>query len=121
MTTRIEVFRRSITYALLGVLGAGIPLAVEAQSCPLGYYYASDGNCYPGPPPNYPPPVYDTAPPVSAPPVVMDGLLIGLGVLVGGIIASDHGDHFRGRPEAHRPPPRRAPPEPRGPYEHERR
>jgi len=47
---------------LAATLGAGVPLAVQAQSCPPGYYYASDGNCYPGPPPSYPPPPYDTAP-----------------------------------------------------------
>ncbi len=120
MSFRSEILRRGVTGVLVGVLTAGVPLAVQAQSCPSGYYYASDGNCYPGPPPNYPPPAYDSAPPAAAPPVVMDGLMIGLGLLIGSAILSDHGDN-RDRPEAHRPPPRRAQPERRSPYERDRR
>ena len=114
-----EIVRRGMTCVLIGVLAAGVPHAVQAQSCPRGYYFASDGNCYPGPPPNYPPPAYDPAPPVAAPPVVMDGLLIGLGLLIGGIIASDHDGH-RGSPEAHRPPPPHTPPQRHSPYQGQR-
>ena len=119
MGFRSEMLRRGLACILVGALAAGVQLVVRAQSCPPGYYYASDGNCYPGPPPNYPPPAYDQAPPVSAPPVVMDGLLIGLGVLLGGIIASDHQDHH-GRPEAYRAPPAHTQPERHGPYEQRR-
>jgi hypothetical protein len=59
----------------------------SAQTCPAGYYYASDGQCYPGAPPSYPPPVYVNAPPVYQPPAVFDGFAIGLGIgaLVGAI------------------------------------
>lgn len=120
MTFRSGILRRGMACVLAGTLAAAVPIAAQAQSCAAGYYYASDGYCYPGPPPNYPPPAYDTAPPVSTPPVVTDGLLIGLGLLIGAAIESDHGDH-RGRPEEHRPPPRRGQPEPHGPYEHDRR
>ena len=108
MSIRTEAMSRGMACVLVATLAAGVPLAAQAQSCPPGYYYASDGNCYPGPPPTYAPPPYDAAPPVVPPAAVMDGLLIGLGLLVGGAIASDHGGH-RGPPEQHRPPERRGP------------
>ncbi len=117
---RTEIFRRGMACALAATLGATAPVAALAQTCPPGYYYASDGNCYRGPPPDYPPPAYDTAPPASAPPVVTDGLLIGLGLLLGVAISGDHDDHHA-PPERHRPPPKHAPPKPYGPYDHERR
>jgi hypothetical protein len=77
-----------------------------AQSCPPGYYFASDGRCYPGGPPAAPPPVYDYAPPVSQPPPVYDGfaLGIGLGALVG-VLGNDHGGgggHRGGHGRRHR-------------------
>jgi hypothetical protein len=102
-----HALRRCILCLMAGVFAIGMPVAVQAQSCPPGYYFASDGNCYPGPPPNYPPPQYDAAPPVSAPPLVADGLILGLGMLLGSALSEDHD---RGRPpEEHRaPPPRRA-------------
>lgn len=109
MSVCTESLTRGIASVLVATLTAGAPLPAQAQTCPPGYYYASDGNCYPGPPPSYPPPPYDTAPPVEPPPPVLDGLLIGLGLLVvGAIIASDHDDH-RGRPVPHRPPQRHGP------------
>lgn len=120
MTIHSEFLRRGVACVLAGTLASAVPIATQAQSCAAGYYYASDGYCYPGSPPNYPPPSYDTAPPVSAPPVVTDGLMIGLGLLIGAAIVSDHGDH-RGRSEEHRPPPRRDQPEPHGHYEHDNR
>jgi len=78
---------------LVGLAVAASVAAVPAfgQGCPPGYYYASDGRCYPGGPPAYPPPVYDTAPPVYQPPVVFDGLSLGIGLGFGG-----GGDHHRG-------------------------
>ena len=106
MSGRGVMFRRRMACVVVGTLVVAAPLAARAQSCSPGYYYASDGYCYPGPPPSYPPPAYDAAPPVAAPPVVMDGLLIGLGMVLGGALLSDHGGP-RGRPEEHRPPPRR--------------
>lgn len=69
-----------------------------AQGCPPGYYYASDGRCYPGAPPVYPPPVYDYAPPVYQPPPVFDGFVlgIGLGALLGVLGSELGGDHHGG-------------------------
>ena len=63
--------------ALVLATGAGAPPA-DAQTpvCPPGYYFASDGQCYPGAPPVYPPPVYEVAPPVYQPPFVVDGLAL---------------------------------------------
>lgn len=62
-------------------LGAGVAAPVDAQTpvCPPGYYYASDGQCYPGSEPYYGPPAYEFAPPVYQPPVVFDGFSLGLG------------------------------------------
>ena len=102
----VRILKRAAACLLCGTLAAGWPLEVLAQTCPPGYYYASDGNCYQGPPPSYPPPAYETVPPVSPPPAVTDGLMIGLGLLLGGLLVGGHPEH-RGRPEAHRPPPRR--------------
>lgn len=112
-------WRRPTACLLIATITAGMPIAAWAQTCPPGYYYASDGNCYPGPPPTYAPPAYDVAPPVVPPPVVTDGFLLGLGILLGGLAASG-GDHeYRGNEDYH-PPQRRGPPEGhgRGPYEH---
>ncbi len=63
-----------------------VPASTDAQApmCPYGYYLASDGQCYPGPPPYYPAPVYSVAPPVYQPPLIFDGLSIGIGLGFGG-------------------------------------
>jgi hypothetical protein len=110
---------RATAYVLMGTIAVGAPVAAWAQSCPPGYYYASDGNCYPGPPPTYAPPAYDAAPPVAPPPVVTDGFLLGLGILIGGLAASSHDHEYQGR-EQYRPPERRGPPQEYhpSPYEH---
>ena len=108
MSAHNKSLRPAIASVLIATLAAWVPIEAQAQSCPPGYYYASDGYCYPGPPPSYAPPTYDAAPPVSTPPVVTDGLMIGLGMLLGGVLLSGHGGH-RGRPEARRPQPWRAP------------
>ncbi|MHB8623509.1 MAG: hypothetical protein ACYC9J_14280 [Sulfuricaulis sp.] len=120
MMFRSKILRQGMAGVVAGALATALPLAAQAQSCAAGYYYASDGNCYPGSPPNYLPPTYDTAPPVSTPPVVTDGLLIGLGLLIGAAIESDHGDHH-GRPEEHRPSPRRGEAERHDHYEQDHR
>lgn len=108
MSASNTTLRRVTAYALAGALAGMAPLWAHAQSCPPGYYYASDGNCYPGPAPSYAPPVYDAAPPVSTPPIVMDGVMIGLGLLAGAAIFGGHDEH---RAPVRRPPPRRGPPE----------
>ncbi|MDE2165125.1 MAG: hypothetical protein KGJ66_02150 [Alphaproteobacteria bacterium] len=120
MTGRGQIFRRALAGVLAGALGVAMPLAAFAQTCPPGYYYASDGNCYPGPPPTYPAPAYDATPPVAPPPVVMDGFLLGLGILIGGLAASEHHGGDRGRPEEHGPPRGYSPPPGHRPgsYEH---
>ena len=106
-----SLFRGATACALSGVLmGSPLLAQAQAQACPPGYYYASDGLCYPGTPPNYPPPIYDPAPPVSPPPVVADGMMIGLGLLLGAALLGGDGDGHRA-PEMHRPAPRRGPPE----------
>ena len=112
MSVRTGIMSRGMACVLIATFGAGMPFAAQAQSCPPGYYYASDGNCYPVPPPTYPPPAYDPAPPVAAPPPVIDGLLIGLGLLVAGAILAGDRDHH-GPPVQRHPPPRHLPP-PRG-------
>lgn len=94
----------------LGPLAAAPALAQTPPACPPGYYFASDGYCYPAQPPPiyaYPPPVYDPAPPVYQPPPVIDGLAIGvgLGLLFGALAAGGDHDGDRG----HAPPPRRPP------------
>jgi hypothetical protein len=58
--------------------------AQVAPVCPDGYYLATDGQCYPGQPPVYPPPIYDDAPAVFEPPVIFDGFGIGIGIGGGG-------------------------------------
>ncbi|MGO8920619.1 MAG: hypothetical protein ACLQJR_32400 [Stellaceae bacterium] len=72
--------------ALAVVIAGASPADAQAPVCPAGYYYASDGQCYPGAPPAYPPPVYEVAPPVYAPPLVVGGFGIGLGLgaIIGG-------------------------------------
>jgi hypothetical protein len=76
----------SVIALALGTWAGAAPADAQAPVCPPGYYFASDGRCYPGAPPAYPPPVYEYAPPVYQPPVVIDGLIlgIGLGALIGG-------------------------------------
>ncbi len=66
------------------------PADAQTPVCPPGYYYASDGLCYPGPPPVYAPPPYVVAPPVYAPPPVFDGFAIGLGL---GALIGGHEEH----------------------------
>jgi hypothetical protein len=95
--------------SLSGVVALALAASVVAgpavaQSCPPGYYFASDGRCYPGGPPAYPPPVYDPAPPVYQPPPVYDGFAvgIGLGALAGGIFAGGRGGgHYHDRGPQH--------------------
>jgi hypothetical protein len=79
-------FVPGIVALALGTWAGAAPVAAQTPICPPGYYYASDGRCYPGGPPAYPPPVYEVAPPVYQPPVVFDGLVLGLGLgaLIGG-------------------------------------
>jgi len=69
----------AIALALGTWMGAAPADAQVPPGCPPGYYYASDGQCYPGAPPVYPPPDYDVAPPVFLPPVVIDGFVPGIG------------------------------------------
>lgn len=113
-------FGKAVILLLGGLPLAAAPLAAARPSfaqtlptCPPGYYYASDGYCYPLRPPvyAYPPPVYDPAPPVYRPPTVVDGVAIGVGLgLLFGALAAGHSDHGdRGRPPP-RSAPRRAPP-----------
>jgi hypothetical protein len=80
------IFLPSVIALALGTWAGAVPANAQAPVCPAGYYFASDGRCYPGGPPAYPPPVYEVAPPVYQPPVVLDGLAIGigLGALFGG-------------------------------------
>ena len=107
-------FRRAAISLLVSLpLASGGAWPAPAQmppACPAGYYYASDGYCYPEPQAtySYAPPVYDATPPSYSPPPVADGLAIGLGLgaLFGALAASsshDGGDHDRDRG----PPPRR--------------
>ncbi len=80
---RTTFLPRIIALALGIWLGAA-PAHAQAPVCPVGYYYASDGQCYPGAPPGYPPPVYEVAPPIYQPPVIVDGFGIGIGLGIGG-------------------------------------
>jgi hypothetical protein len=84
------LFLPSVIALALWTWGGGSAAIAQTPVCPAGYYYASDGQCYPGGPPAYPPPVYADSPPVYQPPVVVDGLVLGLGLgaLIGGL---DHG------------------------------
>ena len=79
-------FLASVIALALGTCAGVGPARAQTPVCPAGYYYASDGRCYPGAPPVYPPPVYEVAPPIYQPPVIFDGLAIGigLGALLGG-------------------------------------
>jgi hypothetical protein len=80
------IFLPGIIAIALGTWGGASPATAQVPTCPYGYYYASDGQCYPGAPPVYPAPIYEVAPPVYQPPVVIDGfgLGIGLGAVLGG-------------------------------------
>lgn len=90
------IFLPVIALALAAGVGAA-PAGAQAPVCPAGYYYASDGQCYPGVPPTYPPPVYEVAPPIYQPPVVIDGFGIGLGFGGGGYRGGGfHGGGFHG-------------------------
>jgi hypothetical protein len=78
------IFLPSIIAVSLGTWVGAAPANAQAPPCPYGYYYASDGQCYPGSPPLYPPPAYVVAPPVYQPPFVIDGFGIGIGLGVRG-------------------------------------
>ena len=79
----------------LGTWSGAVPARAQVPACPAGYYYASDGQCYPGAPPVYAPPVYEVAPPIYQPPVVFDGFSLGIGL--GGVFGGgDRGYGFRG-------------------------
>src|SRR5277367_5786342 len=77
----------------IGTWAGATPTAAQTPVCPAGYYYASDGQCYPGAPPAYAPPVYEVAPPVYAPPAVFDGFALGLGLgaVIGGLDGGGRG------------------------------
>jgi hypothetical protein len=87
----------SVIALALGTWAAIAPVHAQTPVCPAGYYYASDGQCYPGGPPAYPAPVYEVAPPVYQPPFVFDGFAVGLGLgaLIGG--GERGGRGFEGR------------------------
>jgi hypothetical protein len=118
---RVGRIGKAVILLLGGLPLAAAPLTIAhpafAQTlpgCPPGYYYASDGYCYPGQPPPvyaYPPPIYDPTPPVYQPPTVVDGVALGVGLgLLFGALAAGHSDHDRGHeralPPRHSPPPR---------------
>ncbi|MDB5405108.1 MAG: hypothetical protein JWL84_20 [Rhodospirillales bacterium] len=97
---RFRMRARSLSgFVALTVVASVVAGPAVAQSCPAGYYFASDGRCYPGGPPAYPPPVYDPAPPVYQPPPVYDGFALGIGVgALAGVFAGRHdGGHFHDR------------------------
>jgi len=79
----------------LGTWAGAPPADAQTPVCPPGYFFASDGQCYPGAPPIYPPPVYEVAPPVYQPPVIFDGFGIGIG-LGGRIGGGERGGGGRG-------------------------
>jgi hypothetical protein len=110
---RIISLLLSAAMVTVGAAGAKPAAAQSAPNCQPGYYYASDGYCYPNQQ-SYaaPPPVYETAPPAYQPPAVFDGLAIGLGLgaLFGALASSDDhgggdrrggGDHHRAPPDRH--------------------
>lgn len=86
----------------LGIGAGAAPANAQAPVCPPGYYYASDGQCYPAAQPLYPPPVYDLAPPVYQPPLVVGGLGIGIGLGVPLGRWGHHGWGSRGGGRGHR-------------------
>ena len=69
----------AVAVAALGAVAAAPAGAQVPPGCPPGYYLATDGQCYPGEPPDYVPPVYDVAPPIIQPPFVIDGFIPGIG------------------------------------------
>jgi hypothetical protein len=79
-----RIFLPSVIALALGTWAGVAPADAQVSVCPPGYYLASDGQCYPGAPPVYYPPVYDVAPPIYEPPVVIDGFFPGIGVGIGG-------------------------------------
>ncbi|MGO9786632.1 MAG: hypothetical protein ACLPL5_07480 [Stellaceae bacterium] len=86
----------SVVALALGSWAVPAPAGAQAPVCPYGYYLASNGQCYPGPAPYYPAPVYEVAPPVYQPPIVFDGLGIGIGLGFGGRGGGWHGDGGHG-------------------------
>lgn len=74
-----SVITVAITTCALALWAGTTPADAQTPVCPPGYYYASDGQCYPGAQPAYPPPVYEVAPPVFLPPVIFDGFGVGIG------------------------------------------
>jgi len=74
----------SVIVLALGIGALPAPADAQVPVCPYGYYLASDGLCYPGPPPYYPALVYSVAPPVYQPPLIFDGIDIGIGFGFGG-------------------------------------
>jgi hypothetical protein len=89
---------------VLGALAGAAPLDAQPV-CPVGYYYASDGRCYPGAAPVYPAPAYVVAPPVYQPPAIIDGFALGIGLsaLIGGFDHDHEGErHDRGHDDARR-------------------
>ena len=89
-------FLPSVIALALGTWAGAAPSNAQVPVCPAGYYYASDGQCYPGAPPIYPPPVYEVAPPVYEPPVIFDGFSIGIGLGGGGYRGGGRGYGGRG-------------------------
>jgi hypothetical protein len=113
---RSKYLMRTIALLSLIALALGTRPVVKLASgqpagyaCPYGYYYATNGYCYPLQQQPayayYPPPVYEYAPPVYQPPVVYDGYGIGVGFgrLFGGPEgARGRDDRDRGRGEKER-------------------
>jgi hypothetical protein len=90
------IFLPSVIALALGTWAGATPAEAQVPpGCPPGYYLGSDGQCYPGAQPVYPPPDYDVAPPVYQPPFVIDGFAPGIGIGVG-IGGRGHGGGFRG-------------------------
>jgi hypothetical protein len=95
------IFLPSAVVLALAIWAGAAPVHAQAPVCPYGYYLASDGQCYPGAPPAYPPPVYEYAPPIYQPPVVIDGFGLGIGLGFGGR-GGFHGGGGRGGGHGHR-------------------
>jgi len=90
------IFLPSVIALALGTWAGAAPADAQTPPvCPPGYYLAGDGQCYPGGPPVYSPPVYEVAPPIYQPPFVFDGYGPGIGIGVG-IGGRGYGGGFRG-------------------------